>query len=250
MKLMNKATIFFEGWNEALIWSCLDGYMGRLTLDDSNNPTAAMIDIGDFCFFAGEPQTVLLSCINQAKLLIPRDKPWESLIESYYGDKVRKLLRYAIKKEKNIFDRKKLDSYVRSISNLGEAYELKMIDREIFESTKIERWSVDLCSQFENFEFFETMAFGAVILHNGELVSGASPYAVYKGGIEIEVDTKPEYRNRGLATICSARLMLECINKGIYPSWDAHDLRSVALAEKLGYHLDSSYVTYELMWQG
>ncbi|MEG3007650.1 MAG: GNAT family N-acetyltransferase, partial [Oscillospiraceae bacterium] len=28
--------------------------------------------------------------------------------------------------------------------------------------------------------------------------------------------------------------------------WDAHDLRSVHLAEKLGYHLSHPYVTYEI----
>ncbi len=41
-----------------------------------------------------------------------------------------------------------------------------------------------------------------------------------------------------------AKLILECMDRGLYPSWDAHDMRSVALAEKLGYHLDKEYVTY------
>jgi len=39
-------------------------------------------------------------------------------------------------------------------------------------------------------------------------------------------------------------LILECLSWGLYPSWDAHDMRSVALAEKLGYHLDKEYTAY------
>jgi RimJ/RimL family protein N-acetyltransferase len=34
------------------------------------------------------------------------------------------------------------------------------------------------------------------------------------------------------------------MDKGLYPSWDAANRTSVALAEKLGYHFDKEYVTY------
>lgn len=108
-------------------------------------------------------------------------------------------------------------------------------------------WSADFCSQFENYLDYQNQAIGVAILYQGRLVSGASPYAVYNGGIEIEINTKPEYREKDLATVYGAKLILECLETNIYPNWDAHDLRSVALAEKLGYHLDVSYVTYELM---
>ena len=64
--------------------------------------------------------------------------------------------------------------------------------------------------------------------------------------MEIEIDTKPEYRQLGLATVCGAKVILECLQRNLYPSWDAHDLRSVSLAEKLGYHLDHPYTAYEL----
>ena len=36
---------------------------------------------------------------------------------------------------------------------------------------------------------------------------------------------------------------------GMYPSWDAQNLWSAALAEKLGYHLDREYVVYEAVRQ-
>ena len=60
------------------------------------------------------------------------------------------------------------------------------------------------------------------------------------------MDTHRDYRRRGLAAACSAKLILECRRRGWYPSWDAQNLWSVALAEKLGYHLDHEYTAYEV----
>lgn len=245
-KNKSKAASLFDGWNEALIWSCLQGHMGNMIYDDDENPSSAIIDIGDFCFFAGNPNADLLLSVGVGKLLIPKDLSWERLIEDFYGERVNKTLRYAIKKEPNIFDVEKLIAY---INKLDSYYELKLFDQEIFEMAKNEAWSADLCSQFKNYADYQCRAIGVAILHQGKLVSGASPYALYNGGIEIEIDTKPDYREKGLATVCGAKLILECLARSLYPSWDAHDLRSVALAEKLGYHLDSPYVTYELTAQ-
>ena len=62
-----------------------------------------------------------------------------------------------------------------------------------------------------------------------ELVAGASSYTVYDGGIEIQIDTQLKHRRKGLAAACGAKLILECLERGLYPSWDAHDRRSAAL---------------------
>ncbi|MDD4843955.1 MAG: GNAT family N-acetyltransferase [Anaerotignum sp.] len=240
---IEKLAKLFYGWNEAMIWSCLQGHMGHMITDNSANPTSAMIDVGDICFFAGKPDSSLFQSIIGFKLLVPKDKSWETLIESYYGKRARKFFRYAIKKEPNVFDKEKLTAYIKA---LDHCYEVKLFNEEIFQMARSEAWSADLCSQFKDYEDYHKRAIGVAILHEGKLVSGASPYAVYNGGIEIEIDTKPEYRQKGLATVCGGKLILECLKRELYPSWDAHDMRSVSLAEKLGYHMDIPYVTYEL----
>lgn len=240
----NKAERLFAGWDEVLIWSCLQGYLGKMSVDNEENPAAAVIDAGDFCFFAGTPNSTLFDNIHGSKLLIPRDKPWETLIEGHYGGRVKRFLRYAIKKEPDVFNRERLHAFVEG---LGAEYEVRLFDRDIFALARSEAWSFDLCAQFEDWAEYENKgAVGAAILHGGRLVAGAGTYAVYRGGIEIEIDTRRDYRRRGLATVCGARLILECLDRGLYPSWDAHDLRSVALAEKLGYHLDKAYTAYAL----
>ena len=78
----------------------------------------------------------------------------------------------------------------------------------------------------------------------GRLAAGASSYAVCRDGIEIEIDTRPDCRRQGLALACGAGLILECLSRGIFPGWDAHDLRSAALAQKLGYRMEGPYPVF------
>ena len=85
-----------------------------------------------------------------------------------------------------------------------------------------------------------------VILKSGRIAAGASSYTRYNEGIEIEVDTTEEERRKGLATIASAALILRCLDEGLYPSWDAQNMNSLRLAEKLGYEFDHEYTAYEV----
>ena len=57
---------------------------------------------------------------------------------------------------------------------------------------------------------------------------------------------REDCRRRGFAYICGAKLILECLKRGLYPSWDAQNKWSVALAEKLGYHFDHAYQAFEV----
>ena len=80
-----------------------------------------------------------------------------------------------------------------------------------------------------------------------EIVAGASGYSRYRGGIEIQIDTRADCRRQGLAAACAARLILDCLSRGLYPSWDAANLPSLRLAEKLGYRFSHAYES-ELIW--
>lgn len=240
MILLEKIAPLFSGWDETLIWSVLEGHMGRAIVDSEENPVSAQLAIGDICFFGGTPSETL-AAKAAAEELVPQNEGWEQAIERAWGDGVSRRLRYAIKKEPDVFRRDTLQYYVDS---LPKEYELRLFDESICAQTFAESWSRDFCSCFQNSEDFLRRGFGIAVLHDGALVSGASSYTIYRGGIEIEIDTKPEYRQRGLATACGARLILEALNRYLYPSWDAFDLRSVALAEKLGYHLSHPYTMY------
>lgn len=251
---MNLIAPLFKDWNETMIWSCLEGHMGQAWADDLLKPRAALIVIGDFVFLAGDSTLDeaerLVRAINEVEkkvslLVIPQNKAWGALVETVYGEKAEKITRFAIKKEYDIFDKKKLEAFIKV---LPDGFEIAPIDEAIYSATQKEEWCQDLCSQFPTYQEYKKYGIGFVILNQGKIVAGASSYTVYSKGIEIEIDTHEDYREKGLATICAAQLILACLEKGLYPSWDAANKISVTLAEKLGYHFDYEYTTYEITW--
>lgn len=246
----------FAGWQETMIDSCLQGVMGEIYVAgvDAHTacPRSAMAMLGDFCFLAGEPDAELVSykpegCQRDFMIMIPRDSSrrerWAEVIRQIYGDKVHPVTRYAIKKEENIWDAARLR---RAVEELPAGYELQRIDEEIYHRCLEAEWSRDLVAQYRDYEQYREWGVGVAILRGQELVSGASSYSSYRGGIEIEIDTREDQRRRGLAYICGAGLILECSSRGLYPSWDAQNPQSAALAEKLGYHFDHAYTAYEI----
>lgn len=245
-----KAAFIFEGWQETLIWSCLQDIMGSIYVDSLEKPESAMALLGDFCFLAGEPNREMVQykpkdCENDFVIMVLQNEAWAEMLESCYKEKAKKVTRYAIKKEPDIFDRVKLQ---KAASGLPEGYELKMMDEKLFWRCKEIPWCRDWVSQYEDYKKYQEYGLGAIILKAGEPVSGASSYSGYRGGIEIEIDTKEEYRRKGLAYCCGAKLILECLEREWYPSWDAQNKWSVALAEKLGYHFNHAYTAYEI-WE-
>ncbi len=240
----------FAGWEEAetMILSCLQKVMGHVYTN--RDQSAAMALLGDFCFFAGVPDEALVRLEpteERPSILVPQHEDWSALIECVYGKEVRRIKRYAIRKEKQIFD---LALLREAANSLPKEYELRQLDAACYAACRSEAWSRDLVSQFPAYEQYRDKGLGFVVLRDGKPVSGASSYSVFCGGIEIEVDTHPDFRRRGLAYACCARLLSECLDRGLYPSWDAHNPASVALAEKLGYHADHEYPAYWICTEG
>lgn len=241
-------SLLFGEWEETMIWSCLQGIMGKIYANDQNRPTSAMAVIGDFTFFAGNPSIEFVSykpawCTQNFMIMVPQNEHWKTIITQFYGEKAKIVSRYALKKEPHIFDQEKLEA---AVASLPGQYTLSMIDEPLYQMCKTENWSADLVSQFSSYEKYHALGIGAVIRQGNTIVSGASSYSRYRDGIEIEIDTKKEYRRKGLAYVCGAKLILECSKRNLYPSWDAQNRGSVALAEKLGYHYSHAYTAIEI----
>lgn len=231
------AATLFGGWPEGMIWACLQGRMGSVFADDSRSSAAAVL--GDFAFFAGVPDTALLDIVS-APLLVPQHDTWADAIAAHFGPGVQPVTRYATRKN-TVFDRECLKKYA---CDLPTPYTIRIIDKELYESCWKNSWSRDLVSQYPTWDTYQELGLGVTVLRGKTLVAGASSYATFQGGIEIEIDTKPEERRRGLARACGAALILECLDKNLYPSWDAHDAVSLSLARQLGYQPDKPYLTF------
>ena len=238
----SKVAYLFEGWKETLTYSCLQQVMGKIFVTDPDSPKSAMAYVGCFAFCAGEPDRELV--INKPKgfvIMTPQNKEWEACIEECFPT-AKKVVRYAIKKDTR-FDKDRLRNM---IAGLPGGYELKEIDEKIYDMCLPDPVTRDFVSAFESKEKYLELGRGMVILKSGRIVAGASSYTRYNEGIEIEVDTVEEERRNGLATIVCAALILRCLEEGLYPSWDAQNMNSVRLAEKLGYEFDHEYTAYEV----
>ena len=236
------AAELFIGWQETLIDSCLQKVMGRIFVTDPANPESAMASVGCFAFMAGKPDPgLILGRPEGFVIMTPQDESWAALIEECCPE-AKKTVRYAIRKDTN-FDRAALQKIAGSLS---AGYERREIDSELYDLCLRDPVTADFVSAFESKEKYLNLGRGVVILKDGRIVSGASSYSRYQEGIEIEVDTVPEERRKGLAGIACASLILSCLKDGLYPSWDAQNIISVRLAEKLGYELDHEYTVYEL----
>lgn len=234
----------FAGCSDTTLFSCLQGVMGVVYADGEEDPESARAVLGDFSFFGGKPEKELALLLNDREfhILVPGSEEWGVLLESCFGTRVRKVLRYAIKKEPEVFDRNRL---FKAANSLPAGFERRIINEELYYKCQREKWSRDFVGNYPDYDTYRRLGLGMAIVKDGELLAGTSSYSSYLGGIEIEVGTREDYRRRGLAYACSAGLILECLDRGLYPSWDAQNLSSVGLAEKLGYHFDREYPVYE-----
>lgn len=240
-----KLVSMFEDFNSVVLLSYLQGHMGTAWVNNLENPTVAQITVGIFTFYAGDPNVKeteeLLRNIPERILVIVNSEEWKKRLETFYERKIDKFLRYKFKRNSKVFNRPKLQSL---ISTLPKGYELRRIDEHIANNPTLHNLSEDFIGQFQSVEDYINRGVGYSILYNGEVVCGASSYSIYDDGIEIEVATDHNHRRKGLATVVSAALILDCLEKGIYPNWDAANTTSAKLAEKLGYVFDKAYDTY------
>lgn len=240
------AAPLFAAPRPVIVQSCLEGTQGSVLIDREPDPRAAVAMLGDFAYLAGARSAGLLDSLVDAgaslgapQILIPCNPDWTRLLEERTGHDLVRHTRFATHAPET-FD----CDLLRRLAAPPEGITLRHLDAAAYALCHAEDWSRDLVSQFPSAERFDALALGVVALANGRVVSGASTYARSRSAIEIEVDTNPAWRRRGLARACSAALILSCIARSIRPSWDAHTETSLALARQLGYVPDRAYTAY------
>ncbi|MBR6917738.1 MAG: GNAT family N-acetyltransferase [Clostridia bacterium] len=244
-----------KDWDNNFVKICLEGRIGEIYAPAEKHPESVMFRVNEIILFGGTPDRELASYYPEtykthfALMSAKGDSPeWYSLIEEVYGDKATRITRYATEIDSiDLFDKEYLSSVA---ADLPDGYETVPIDEKLYYACQVDPDFSDFVAQYPTYEDFKEHGIGFICLYNGEPASGISSFADYEGTIELELATKPAHRRRGLAAAVSARIVLECISRGLYPSWDAANISSLNLAYKFGYHLDHEYTAYEIEGYG
>ncbi|PFD39325.1 GNAT family N-acetyltransferase [Bacillus cereus] len=240
-----KLVSMFENIDSTIVLSYLQGHMGNAWVDNLENPTVAQITVGIFVFYAGDPNSEeaeeLLYNPPDFTLAIVDSDEWKHRIETVHKGSIEKIQRFRFSKNPEGLDRVHIQ---KLLSTLPEEYEIKKIDKDIAKASSFHELSEDFISQFDSIDDFIDRGVGYAILHKGQVVSAATSFSIYDVGIEIEIASHPNHRRKGLATVVASVLILDCLDRGKYPSWDGANSESVKLAKKLGYTFKESYDTY------
>lgn len=237
----------FQHWQKNMVRYGLKAKLGQFYTNEDE--TAVLYEQGDFLFLAGRADMALLAdyrdiCEPDYRILITEEVSWQACLSSCPA--LSTFTRYAFKDEAD-FDDKVLKNIVEQLS---KQLVIEVINSKTYQELAQEEWSQDLQGNFATFkDFQEAGVLGFVIRKGEEIVAGVSTALVYQKAIEIEIATKPVYQQQGLAAVLGAKMILESLQRSVFPLWDAHNEASKKIAEKLGYQCLGAYPAYELKLQ-
>jgi len=240
-----------RGSNDVSVSSAAEGRMGRVWTEDMDSPSFCLVKNGPFAFLLGIPpkgenalslyRTLRIEC--PGSFIVPENEGWSGWIEENVPCRQRMLSRYEMGPGRNGFDPEKLNFFMQQVP---DGFILKKIDRYVFRHMPDEDWCRYFVSNFENETQFFRHGTGYVITKNSRPVSGCSAFSFSEGKVEAEAGTKEEFRRMGLALSSSSAFVTACLLKNLEPVWDAANIKSVALAEKLGFETKREYTVIQI----
>ena len=124
---------------------------------------------------------------------------------------------------------------------LPAGYEVRRMDAAAFA-----RHPFGHGANYHSYAAFRAEGAGAVAWKDGEIVASASSFLSMDGEVELDVSTREDHRCRGLATACVARMLRDCVDRGITVHWDAQNETSRRMAQRFGFSVESVYPVYWL----
>ena len=200
---------------------------------NSFNPKNALLQYKIVNAFAGDAEgesiKSLVSKITPGYVICPNDK-WKAYVENHLGNKL-------MKKTRTVFSTKRLDiEHLNKLkAKIPTGYKVAKLNNELIDSF------YDMLTQqysyyYDTIERFKKDGFGFCALKGDEIVAVAATHIPhYKQAFEVQIDTHPDHRRKGLATLVGAHLVAYSIENGYTPVWDTFNKESAALALKLGY---------------
>ena len=221
----------------------LEAQMGQAFVDDLDRPTAYRITIAPFWYFAGDANgpggRALLAEWPAYNLLMPSPPDWAVAARETLGARLVAFPRYSFSADGLN------ESHLAAVADASPMRDrVVAVDAALLAraAAGVETF-IDL-ADFDSPDDFVARGLGYVALDGERVMGAAYSSLVCSRGIEVSLYVDEPYRRQGVATAIAGRLLLECVRQGRRPNWDAANLESCALAEKLGYVASGSYDSY------
>jgi len=228
-----------------LIDAIVEGHLGIATVDDASAPHVAMLAYADILVFGGDPAHPLAAPLAERlpveRAVLPSPPGWPELLAAVHGERLGAIERHAFRDDTLDLDR------LRALADAAPTgCDIRRIDLPLARRIVADEapFLADHVRNFDSPEDFVARGIGFCILGGDAIVAAASSYAICRSGIEIQVNTHPAWQRRGLATVVSARLIVDTLERGLRAPWDAANAASAALAERLGYTPAGGYTVW------
>ena len=227
----------------------MDGFTGRAWADDEANPHVGILEFPNIRLFviAGDPThpsgREFLAGLSDYSSMVFANPGWDDVLKNVHKKRLIELERYA-------FTSENLDiEHLRGlVSQVPDGYRLVRLDLPLVQKLVKEksRFIEDHFFNFASLDDFIKYGFGFAVLKGDEVLSLATTFMVSKKGIEIQINTREAHREKGLATLVGAQILIYSLENGLDPNWDAANKTSGGLAAKLGYSPQGTYTMYLL----
>ena len=188
-----------------------------------------------FVYLDGEPEPESAARVDshfRVRPLVCLTNSWEEYIRALYPDAA--IYRRTVMKPACRF-------IIPESIEIPEGYRLAGMDEAAFEQHPFSHGMNYSC-----WDAFRAEGSGAAVDYGGEIVAAASSFLSLDGEVEMDISTKEAHRRKNLATACAARMLEDCMERGITVHWDAQNDVSRHLAEKFGFEAETEYSVYWL----
>ena len=221
----------------------IEGQMGKAFVDDLAHPSSYRIVIGPFWYFAGDARSpggyAMMQDFPSYNLLMPSPPDWIDAAKGIFGEHLKPFTRY-------MFSAAHLSKEHLTACLKNSAYDERIvpIDAEVAAHFASQPDSYLELSDFDSVEDFVERGIGYTIFDQEIVMGVAYSSLVCSSGIEVSVFVDEPYRQKGVATALSSKLLLECLARNLRPNWDAANPESCKLAERLGFTFTETYESY------
>ena len=194
-------------------------------------------DIADalFVYLNGEPEPESAAWVAahfRNRPLVCLTEAWKEQIETLYPDAAI-YRRYMMKPACRFI--------IPEAPEIPAGYRLSGMDEDAFAKHPFSHGK-----NYASWAAFRDEGAGAVVYCGREIAASASSFISLGKEIEMDVFTAEAHRGKQLAASCVARMLQNCMERGITVHWDAQNEISRHLAEKFGFETETEYVVYWL----